>query len=501
MSAWTGAMVTAALGLGTGGDEDGVAYRAVSTDTRALGAGDLFVALRGDVHDAHAYLGQAAAAGARGAIVERVPADAPRTLRYYVVGDTLDALGRLARFRRRRLDVRVCAITGTNGKTTTKDLLRAVLSAKYRTHATAGNFNNLVGAPLTLLSAPDDAEIVIAEVGTNAPGEIARLAGIVEPDAAIITGIAPGHLEGLGDVDGILREKTSLLTWLPAGAAVAVADEPAGLVTRARALHGDVMVCGPTDSADADLRAADVTLDAEGRVRFRWEGRDVRLRLRGRHNARNALLALAIGRAWGVPAESAVAALEALEPPKMRAEIHRYGDVVVIADCYNANPGSVEAAIDLLASMPRRGGRVAVLGSMLELGPQSEELHGNSASAIAERDLDLIVATGAFVDAFRPLARRLGDNLILADDPVAAWNELAPRLHGSEVVLLKGSRGVALERLLPRFEERWGVLHPHGEASGPRAARTGAGAGEVAASTEHSSTPTRRDGGAGAAEG
>src|SRR5690606_2520400 len=285
----------------------------------------------------HAYLGQAAAAGARGAVVERVPEDAPSTLRYYVVGDTLDALGRLARFRRRRLRARVCAITGTNGKTTTKDLLRAVLSAKYRTHATAGNFNNLVGAPLTLLSAPDDVEVIIAEVGTNAPGEIARLAGIVEPDAAIITSIAPGHLEGLGDIEGILREKTSLLTWLPAGAPVAVADEPVALPARARALHGDVLVCGSTAGADANLHAADIALDDEGRVRFTWEGREVRLRLRGRHNARNALLALAIGRAWDVPAKDAITALEALEPPKMRAEVHQYGKLVVIADCYNAN--------------------------------------------------------------------------------------------------------------------------------------------------------------------
>src|SRR5690606_33288342 len=161
------------------------------------------------------------------------------------------------------------------------------------------------------------------------------------------------------------------------------------------------------ESADVGLRAPDASLDDEGRVRFTWAGREVRLRLRGRHNARNALLALAIGRAWGVPDDAAVAALESLEPPKMRAEVHRYGNAVVIADCYNANPGSVDAAIDLLASMPRRGGRVAVLGSMLELGDRSAELNGRSARQIAGRDLDLIVATGQFAVAFRPLSHRL----------------------------------------------------------------------------------------------
>ncbi|MGH7507681.1 MAG: glutamate ligase domain-containing protein, partial [Longimicrobiales bacterium] len=252
--------------------------------------------------------------------------------------------------------------------------------------------------------------------------------------------------------------------------------------------HRAVAVAGTGERAPASLRATDIVLDEEGRARFRWEGREVRLRLRGRHNATNAMLALALGRAWGIEDDDAIGALAALEPPKMRAEVHRYGDAIVIADCYNANPGSVEAAIDLLASMPRRGGRVAVLGSMLELGPASADIHGAAARSIAERDLDLIVATGAFADAFAPLAPRLGDHLITIADPVEAWSALGPRLGGNEVVLLKGSRGVALERLLPRFEEQWGVSRPHGEASGPRDARTGAGAGEAAAPTGHPRT-------------
>jgi UDP-N-acetylmuramoyl-tripeptide--D-alanyl-D-alanine ligase len=496
MSSWTGVEVTAALGLGCDAAEDSFAFERVATDTRTLKPGDLFVALVGENHDAHAYLGQAAAAGARGAVVRRVPEGAPEALRYYVVPDTLVALGRLARFRRRRLPARVCAITGTNGKTTTKELLRAVLSTRYATHATAGNFNNLVGAPLTLLSAPSDVEAIIAEVGTNAPGEIAQLGSMVEPDAAIITGIAAGHLEGLGDVEGILREKTSLLTWLPAGAPAVVADEPPSLAARARALLGTVQVAGMSERADASLRAADVALDDEGRVRFTWEGRPVRLRLRGRHNARNALLALAIGRAWDVPAEAAIGGLEALEPPKMRGEIHRFGDMTVIADCYNANPGSVAAAIDLLASMPKRGGRVAVLGSMLELGRESERLHRDTASDIAARDIDVIVATGSFARAFEDVGELAGADLIVAQDPLEAWEPLRARLRGSEVVLLKGSRGVALERLLPRIEETWGVLRPHGETFGSRDASTGAGAGDAAAPTEHARTHPPAGGGA-----
>jgi UDP-N-acetylmuramoyl-tripeptide--D-alanyl-D-alanine ligase len=475
-----------------------MAYSGVATDTRALAGGELFVALRGDVHDAHEFLEAAAAAGATGAVVEQVPDPAP-SLRWYVVPDTLTALGMLGRFRRRRLGARLCAVTGTNGKTTTKELLRAVLSTRGTVHATGGNFNNLVGAPLTLLGAPDDTRTIVAELGTNAPGEIARLAGIVEPDAAVITGVGPGHLEGLGDLAGVLREKTSLLSWLPEGGVAVVADEPAALPARARQLTGRVLVAGTGDGADREFRADDVRLDDEGRVSFTWRGQGVRLRLRGRHNARNAALALALGTEWGVEDAAAIDALAGLEPPKMRSELHRIGSMVVIADCYNANPASVDAAVDLLASLPRRGGRVAVLGSMLELGGESDALHGEAASAIAGRELDRIVATGEFARAFAPFAEQLGERLIAESDPLSAFDRLAPLLRGDEVVLLKGSRGVALERLLPRIEENWGVLHPHGEASGPRATKSVTGECGDASPAEHfpDVEADRRDGAGG----
>jgi UDP-N-acetylmuramoyl-tripeptide--D-alanyl-D-alanine ligase len=469
MSEWTEAAVTAALGIATPDGGDDVSFTGVSTDTRQIEHGALFVALRGEVHDAHAYLAQAHEAGAAGAVVDHVPDGAPDDLHYYVVADTLEALGRLARCRRRQLFARVCAVAGSNGKTTTKELLRAALSPRFRVHATSGNFNNLIGAPLTLLATPDNAEVVIAEIGTNMPGEIAQLAAIVEPDAVVITGISAEHLEGLGDLDGVLREETSVLPWIPLDGAVVVSDDPPVLAERARHMHASVQVAGITDVADEDLRGADVTLDEEGRVRFRWAGRDVALELRGRHNARNALVALGIAQAWGVPVLDAIAGVEALQPPKMRTEFHRIGDLIVIADCYNANPASVNAAVDLLTSMPRRGGRVAVLGSMLELGSGSADIHREIADDVAGLDIDYIVATGEFVNAFAAHADTLGARLVRVSDPVEAWEPLSQALTGSEVVLLKGSRGVALERLLPRLQEQWGSFHPHGEASGSRA--------------------------------
>jgi UDP-N-acetylmuramoyl-tripeptide--D-alanyl-D-alanine ligase len=390
----------------------------------------------------------------------------------------------------------VCAVAGSNGKTTTKELLRAALSSKYEVHATRGNFNNLVGAPLTLLETPEAADVVIAEIGTNAPGEIAQLASIVEPDAAVVTGISAEHLEGLGDIEGVLREETSVLPWVPLDGAIVVADDPAILPQRARRMRGNVRVAGLTQEADESLHGSDVQLDDDGRVRFLWNDRPVALELRGRHNARNALVALGIAMAWGVSPEDAIAGITSLQPPKMRTEFHRIGDMVVIADCYNANPASTTAAIDLLASMPRRAGRVAVLGSMLELGPRSGEIHRELADDIAQRDLDVIVATGEFAEAFGPHRAALGPRLIAVTDPLEAWEPLRSVLTGGEVVLLKGSRGVALERLLPRFEEEWGLLHPHGEAFGSRAIDTTTGSRDDARPAERPQSHSGRNGGA-----
>lgn len=436
-------------------------YSGVETDTRQLERDALFVALQGETFDAHAFLREAREAGARAAVVERVPEDAP-PLTYYLVPDTLVALGRLARFHRRSLDARVCAITGTNGKTTTKEMIRAVLATRYAVHATRGNLNNLVGTPLTILAAPDDADVLVVEIGTNAFGEIARLAEIVEPEIGVITGVAEGHLQGFGNLEGVLREKTSLLARLPAGGVALVADEPVALVDRARSLVRDVRVAGTSRRADPELRAEKVRLGDDARARFRWQGLDVTLPFGGTAHVGNALLALGVGVLLGVDPATAVEALMALEPPKLRAEVRRLGALTLLVDCYNANPASMAAALDTLMALPPGGGRVAVVGSMLELGRDSERLHRETARTIAGAGLDLVVATGLFVEGFEPFAEELGDRLIRAEDVLDAAEPLLERLRGDEVVLLKGSRGVALERLIPRLEERWADPHQTG---------------------------------------
>ncbi|MBA2671286.1 MAG: UDP-N-acetylmuramoyl-tripeptide--D-alanyl-D-alanine ligase [Gemmatimonadetes bacterium] len=454
---WSERQVIEALGLEEeAGDGD---YSAVSTDTRSIGPGDLFVALVGDRFDAHDFLAGAAESGASAAVVERIPGDAPAGMRYFVVDDSLHALGRLANYRRRRLGAKVAGVVGSNGKTTTKDLLRVTLSARFRVHATEGNLNNQIGVPLTLLRTPEDAEALVIEMGTNEPGEIAILARIAEPDAAVITSIGEEHLEKLVDLDGVLEEETSILAGIRGGIVI-VAEEPDALAERARGQLGAGRVRVAGFSEAADLRpeggSAGVEFMPDGSTRWRWEGHGVHLPLPGRYNVRNALLALGLASEWGVPAGDAAAALQRVPAPKLRGEWKRVGDLRVLADCYNSNPPSVAAAIEVLMSVPADGRKIAVLGTMRELGASSEMLHRRTAEAAARslgEGIDLIVATGDFVPAFAGLAGDLGEALLLVEEPIAAFERVRPHLRGDEVILLKASRGEELERWLPLLSE------------------------------------------------
>lgn len=479
---WTADEVYRALDRKPSPAAAGRTFAGISTDTRSIAPGSLFVALVGERFDAHNFLADAAAAGAVGAVVSRIPDGAPEQLDYVVVENTLHALGRLARHRRRSLPARVVAVAGSNGKTTTKDLLRAALSARFRVHATAGNLNNQIGVPLTLLAAPEDAEVLVVEMGTNEPGEIALLTAIAEPDAGVITAIAEEHLEKLGDLAGVLREETALLKGLPAHAPAFVAEEPPELPARARELVGAdrLHIAGLGEQADLcpEGGASAVRMQPDGTTHWRWQGLDVHLPLRGRFQVRNALLALGVARAWGVPPADAVVALAAMPIPKLRGEWKQLGTLRVIVDCYNANPIGLAAAIDLLAGIPADGAKVAVVGTMRELGEHTDELHRRAAEDITEHlgnGVDRVVATGAFVDAFEPLRARHGERLVLCRDPLEAFQAAQPYLRGNETVLLKASRGEALERWLPLLEQ----LGEPRSGAGDREERTARDAGSV----------------------
>jgi UDP-N-acetylmuramoyl-tripeptide--D-alanyl-D-alanine ligase len=466
---WTTEAVEAALGVRAESetrDPDRV-FQGVSTDTRTLRPGDLYLALRGENFDGHAFVDEAVARGAVGVIlVEGSPAPQGEVQRF-LVPDTLVALGQLARARRLALPATVVALTGSSGKTTTKELLRSALSGARRVHATEGNLNNRVGVPLTLLAAPEDAEVVVLEVGTSVPGEIAALTHIAVPDLAILITVSEAHVEGLGSLEGVFREKLAIVGGLRAGVPVVVGDEPPELADRARALRPDlpIRVAGLSPRADTAFQGRKLGSDEEGRWQIGLPSGSVQLPVPGAHGARSALLALAAADWLGVELTVARAGMASVRLPGMRAEIRSRAGGRLLVDCYNANPQSTRAALAWLQEIPSEGPRIAVLGSMLELGPLSEDLHTEvlteALAAMARGTLQGVVGVGLFAACeahLPPQVERKGFVGLEGAEGVAA--ALLPLLHPGATVLLKGSRGVALEKALPALEEALDALAP-----------------------------------------
>jgi len=442
---WAEADVREALDLPA--KNDGRVFTSISTDTRTIAPGSLFVALAGERYDGHQYLDTAAAAGAAAAVV-RTATPAVPGLAFLEVPDTLRAFGLLARARRRRMSGPVIAITGTNGKTSTKEMLASVLGTRYRTYATRANLNNLVGVPLTILEAPPETEALVVEAGANLPGEIGRYREIIEPHIAIVTNAVAGHLEGFGSLAGVMAEKLGLTD----GVELAIVGvDPPSLVEEARRRARRVL--------SAALRDADVTPERvepgpDARYTVTIDGVRFTLAARGLHQADNAVRVWAAVQALQMDKVKAAQALERFALPSGRGELLQEGGLTIFNDCYNANPQSFRAAIETARTL--RGNRrlVFVAGTMRELGQASSELHGEVARALVELEPDLLAAVGEFLPALAPYASRLGDRLVTAADPVGLAPLLSERLKGNEVVVLKASRGVALERILPALQAR-----------------------------------------------
>ncbi|PYP42782.1 MAG: hypothetical protein DMD43_01690 [Gemmatimonadetes bacterium] len=444
---WSDTVVRAALGLPARGSAADIAFGGVATDTRGLPPSSLFVALKGERFDAHDFLPAARAAGAAGAVVRRgtPPVDG---LLLYEVDDPLHALGELARARRRALPGPVVAVTGTNGKTSTKEMIAAALRTRYRVHATRRNLNNLVGVPLTILEAPGDAETLVVEAGASIPGEMARHRSVIEPGIVVITNVAAGHLEGFGSGEAVLREKLALADGVQLAI---VGTEPPALAELARQRAWKVITGG---LAGADRVPAAVEVQADGRPRVTVAGETFLLDARGRHQAGNAMLAWAVAEVLGLEPPRVARGLETLELPGGRGELTRLGGLSVLNDAYNANPASFRAAIELARAL-RTGRRlVFVAGTMRELGEAGPALHAEIAALLVGLRPELLAAVGDFVAALEPYRASLGDRLLTAPDAPALGPLLAARLEGNELVVLKGSRGVALERLLPDLAAR-----------------------------------------------
>lgn len=428
--------------LGTRATEE-AEFTSISTDTRTMAPGALYVALEGRRFDGHDFLEEARDRGALGAVVRRGSPAVGRLI-VFEVDDPLEALGMLARSRRREIGGPVIGVTGTNGKTATKEMLAAILGTRWRVHATRGNLNNLIGVPLTILSAPDETEALVVEAGANTPGEIARLREIIEPVVAVITNVAQGHTEGFGSLDGVLEEKVALLS----GARFAVVGtDPPALASRSRKEIAEVLTAGRKSAAD--VMPNEWGLDERGRGWLSFGGASVVLPLLGPHQIDNAMLALATGMELGVEAEAAVEALETVRLPPGRCQVRASKSVTVLDDSYNANPASVAALLETANVMRRGRPLVVVLGSMLELGSESEVLHRQVADRVMEQGPDLVAAVGAFEAAFEPHRAELGDRLLTAGEPDTLGEKLARRLTGGELVLVKASRGVGLERVIP----------------------------------------------------
>lgn len=442
MSFWTLQRLGQALGLDGWRALDNRPITEVSTDTRTLRLGACFVALRGERFDGHDHVESAIAAGADALIVEDARHAPSVGVPVLVVPDTLLALGALARFRRDAWARPVIAVGGSNGKTSTKELLRAALGSVYRVHATIGNLNNRVGVPLTLLALDDYADVAVVEAGTNEPGELAHLRAIIRPDVVVITTVQEEHLEGFVDLAGVLAEEISLCEEVPL--AFVPADEP-DVVAAARARAGRVLTAGLTGG---NRMATSSGLGTDGRGWLEWEGVRVEVPLPGTHNLKNAVLALAVASEFGVAAADAAAGIAGMSQPPMRSAVGPLGRALLVHDAYNSNPGSARAALSLLRDVGEGRQRVAVLGTMGELGAASERAHREVAEAALASGADLLCGIGVFGGALQGAAP--GDpRVIAAEDVDDLWPQLQPRLQPDAAILLKASRSVRLERLVP----------------------------------------------------
>lgn len=431
----------------------------VSIDSRTAGPGDLFFAIRGHHRDGHAFLDAAWTRGAEAVVVRALPADlvVPDGYPVILVSDTTLALQRLSAFHRRRYPIPLVGITGSNGKTTAKELTATVLAARLRVHKAAGSQNNQWGVPLTLLGLEASHQAAVLEFGMNAFGEIAAHAALAQPTIGVVTTIAAAHLEGVGSIEGVQKAKGELVDAIPAdGVVILNADDPLvlGLADRAQ---GRVVTFG--QSARADVRIGAVTATATG-VDFTLTADGgpvpVHLPLPARHNAWNAAAAATVGLALGVSLPEAARALAHGAPPRGRLVWREAGGIHLLDDTYNANPTSLRAALDVLATAgaeDRAAGRPSrlwvVLGDMRELGLASEAAHRDAGAWVAALPVAGLATAGPVMRMAAAVARDAGcPDVASFDAPEGAAAHVAARLAPGDRVLVKGSRGMRMERAM-----------------------------------------------------
>ncbi len=431
----------------------------ISTDSRDLQPGDLFIAISGPNFDGHHFISAVMDSGAAGILVSRTPEDAviasatSASVTILQCDNTVRGLNRLAAAYRRELRAKVIAVGGSNGKTTTKQMIHTLLSQRFSGIASPKSFNNNIGLPITLLSVQPQHEYVVLEVGTNAPGEVEALGQVAAPDIVVITGVGLEHLEFLTDIVHVAHEEASLARFVAPDGILLLTNESPELLHALRLTRGPRFTVGQGGSG-ADMEAteihealADTDFVVNGRVAYH-------LPLLGRHNVFNAMLAIGVARRMGLTDEEIQTGLGAVKPVSMRLEPLRIAGHLIINDAYNANPTSMAAAIKMFATLAlpdaveQRPRRVALLGDMLELGTQSEELHRQIGRLAAESPIDLLIFVGPLMLHAAHEARRMGMEVHHFADVEAAGAKLPKLLAPSDVILLKASRGTRLEKLL-----------------------------------------------------
>lgn len=413
-------------------------------DSRRLREGDLFVALRGSRVDGHEFVAAAREAGAGAALVERAVDD---PLPQWVVPDTRPALAALGALARERTRAVVVGVTGSNGKTTVKEMLAAVLGRLGPVLATAGNYNNELGVPLTLCRLDGSHRFAVIEMGASGPGEIGRLAALARPRVGVVTNAAPAHLEGFGSVEGVARAKGELYAALPPGGeAVINADD--AFAELWRELAGSRRRLSFGMAGDADV-AGELASDGALKIRLPEEEVAVRLALSGRHNRLNALAAAAVAHAAGAPAADIRAGLESLHPVAGRLDLRAgVADAVIVDDSYNANPASLEAALEAVAERPGR--RWLVLGDMAELGPSAAALHAAAGESARRHGFERVFACGSLA---AEAARAFGDGGVTLADRDAIVRAVRSGLAADVTVLIKGSRSAGMEAVARALEK------------------------------------------------
>jgi UDP-N-acetylmuramoyl-tripeptide--D-alanyl-D-alanine ligase len=431
-------------------------FGGVSTDSRTTQAGDCFFAIPGENFDGHDYVSDAFAKGAVCAVVSRRLDDEELADKCLLrVEDTIKALGDLAAEYRRQAGFKVVAITGSAGKTTTRQITYHALSRRFHVYQSPKSFNNKIGLPLTLLGADPHDQIVIAELGSNHPGEISYLTRIAAPDIALVTNVYPAHLEGFGDLQTIVQEKLSISEGLTPDGTLIINADFGQLVDACRAKGAGFAAFGKSDGSD--YQASNIRSDGLS-SRFAIDSTEIHLPLAGPGNVENALAAWVVCSRLGLTIDDFAQAVKTLSPVSMRAEPVQIGTLTVLKDCYNANPASMTNALDILAKLDSAQKRrlVFVCGDMAELGQQAEHLHAELGTCIAQAGVQLLLAVGKFAKTAAETAKTSAEYNLQTkcfEDATSACNNLHEFVRDYDIILVKGSRVARLETVVEKLKE------------------------------------------------